>query len=348
MATRSKTPTRNTTRKKTSGPAKAARKRKSTKRPSKNGFPWTWFTYLGLFSLMLICFGVGFWVRPYVEKWSRTEEKAPPKKPSSHISRKSIPTPSPSLPPIKVEKETEIEVTPQENTVQVPETKQHFKKICIILDDFGFNLTSEVREILELDPGITVAILPDRPFSREVMELAGSLGHEILIHAPFEGRAGSTEKQYIHKGDTSERIHALLEQWHDSLPRAVGINNHQGSAATADAATMDSVMTFLKRRNLLFVDSWTAKDTVGFRMAKLSGVPYGARIVPFLDNDGTREEVHANLEQLLEKTGNFTVPIAIGHVTKKATREVLMEVVPRLESMGYKLAPITEAVRQPS
>jgi len=294
---------------------------------------------------MLICFGVGFWVRPYVENWSKAEETVPEKTPSSHVSRNRIPEPIPSIAPIKVDKVPGPEATPQGKMEPIPETKKHLKKICIILDDFGFNLTPKIREILELDPGINVAILPERAFSRKVMELAGSLGHEILIHAPFEGRTGSTEKEYIRKGDTSERIHSLLEQWHDSLPWAVGINNHQGSAATADAATMDSVMTFLKSRNLLFVDSWTAKNTVGFRRAKLTGVPYGARIIPFLDNHGTREEVRANLEDLFKKSGNAGVPIAIGHATKRATLEVLLDMIPRLESMGYRLVPISEAVR---
>ena len=297
---------------------------------------------------MLICFGAGFWARPYVEKWSKADEKVSAGAPLSKVPRKSIPKPDRSIPAVEKEEDTKLKVTSHGKTVQLPEAEKELKKICIILDDFGFSLNSDIRELLELHPGINVAILPERAYSRKVMDLAGSLGHEILIHAPFEGHTGSTEEQYIRKGDTSERIHALLEKWYDSLPRAVGINNHQGSAATVDAATMDSVMTFLKRRDLLFVDSWTARDTVGFRMAKLSGVPYGARIIPFLDNDGTREEVRANLKKLFEKSGNSRVPIAIGHATKRATREVLLEMVPRLESMGYQLVPISQAVRHPS
>ena len=48
----------------------------------------------------------------------------------------------------------------------------------------------------------------------------------------------------------------------ETVPHAAGVNNHQGSRATADAALMAELMPALRQRGLFFIDSRTTAATV--------------------------------------------------------------------------------------
>ncbi len=73
----------------------------------------------------------------------------------------------------------------------------------------------------------------------------------------------------------------------ETVPHAVGVNNHQGSRATSDAALMQALMPLLRERGLFFIDSRTDAKTVAYDMAKRDGVRAASRKV-FLDDVETR------------------------------------------------------------
>ena len=221
------------------------------------------------------------------------------------------------------------------------------KKVCLVLDDFGYNFTNEMRQVLDLHPNITPAILPSQPKSREVMDYAVRTGHEVIVHAPFEGVDGCTEPRYIRSGESSERIQRLLFMWFQELPAAVGINNHQGSVATANKETMTYVMDFLQSRDKLFIDSLTSGSSQGYRIARMAGVPYAKRTAPFLDNRDDSVKIRKYIDHwlALAVSRHKKIPIAIGHITKRHTRRVLLEIIPKLPEMGYKLVPVSEVVK---
>ena len=222
------------------------------------------------------------------------------------------------------------------------------KKVCLVLDDFGYNFTPEVRQVLDLSPSINVAILPGHPQSRKIMEYAVNSGHEVLVHAPFQGSDGANEAQFIHRGASAEDVNNLLSQWFRELPLAVGINNHQGSVATADQSTMEHVIAFLKSRDKLFVDSLTSPRSKGHRVARSDNLPYAKRTVPFLDNHDDRDDIMRYVNQWLAQAvgRQDQIPLAIGHITKKNMRRVLIDLVPKLQQMGYQLAPLSQVVTQ--
>jgi len=315
--------------------------------------PWL---LVGLGLILLLCFVAGLWSRPFLEELFQSGSRAPSAGAATKIGeglQVEVSTPAPQA--RQSEKEIELSsirrkiIPPVEVPPAAPPEPEipvaPLRRICLILDDFGYNLGPEVLRVLKTDPGINVAILPNLRYSRQTMEIARRWNHEILIHAPFEGSSYATEEEFIRKGDPPERIWGLLEKWHRSLPSAVGINNHQGSVATVHEPTMRVVMRFLKENRMLFVDSWTGHSPVSLDTARAMGVPSGARIVPFLDNEGTEEEVRRNFQLLLEKASTRTIPIGIAHITKANTRRVLLDVVPKLKSMGYQLAPVSQAVR---
>ena len=81
----------------------------------------------------------------------------------------------------------------------------------------------------------------------------------------------------------------------DHVPRAVGVNNHMGSRATADPALMLAVLSEIRRRGLVFVDSRTTGTSVAPAIAQRLGVPIASRDI-FLDNIPTSAVVLAQLE----------------------------------------------------
>ncbi len=121
----------------------------------------------------------------------------------------------------------------------------------------------------------------------------------------------------------------------DTVPHAAGVNNHQGSRATADPALMAALMPALRDRGLFFIDSRTTAATVAYAAAERSGVRAASRKV-FLDDTPTREAVLAQLDLAARDAIRDGSAIAIGHPHAE-TIAALAESLPRLEARGIRL-----------
>ena len=119
-----------------------------------------------------------------------------------------------------------------------------------------------------------------------------------------------------------------------------------GSLLTADRPKMDEVMTELKARGLLFVDSRTTSKTVASTEAQRFGVPHAERDV-FLDNEADLDAIRRQLaatERIARRRG---VAVAIGH-PHDLTIEALRGWLPTLEERGFVLVPISTVVARES
>lgn len=324
----------------TSRTKKAGRKKKTAAGSSVPRF------LLLIVVLMAISFVAGYWLRSTItgpgdtSKTSKSFSRTARKK--DHSPPEQSPAKSLAYAPGKpIEKPPAPEVP--KTLPEVP-----LKKICLILDDFGYSFSDEMQSVLDLDSNINVAILPGRRFSHTVMKYASHNGNEVIIHAPFEAKEGSTEPYYIRKGDGRREVHDLLGSWFSGLPEAVGMNNHQGSLATADAVTMKYVMSFLKQKRKLFVDSLTTPDSQGYSQARAAGVPAAKRTVAFLDNHDEHDLIMKYIRQWLRQSNENYISVAIGHITKHHTRKILMELIPQLKEKGYRLVPISQVVKTAS
>lgn len=139
---------------------------------------------------------------------------------------------------------------------------------------------------------------------------------------------------------TDAEILAVLASDLASVPGAAGVNNHMGSAATADQRVMRVVAEDLARRGLFFVDSRTTDATVARDAARAAGVPNASRRV-FLDDVATEPAVQASLEGLVRKAKSEGSAIAIGH-PHPATLAVLDRELPRLADYGVRLVRVSE------
>lgn len=217
-------------------------------------------------------------------------------------------------------------------------------RLVIIIDDLGYDRAS-ADALFAMPFALTVSVLPHLPLSSTVAEEAYRRGDQVLLHLPMESEADGAipEQIELHAGMNSAQVEDSLAGMLDTVPHAVGVNNHQGSRATSDSALMAELMPALHERGLFFIDSRTTAATVAFDAAKRAGVLAASRKV-FLDDTPSREAILAQLNLAVRDASRDGFAIAIGH-PHPATLAALSEGVPRLEAHGIRLIFASEAVQ---
>src|SRR5258708_16427715 len=81
------------------------------------------------------------------------------------------------------------------------------------------------------------------------------------------------EASELHPGMDSSAVGQTFAAMLDTVPYAVGVNNHEGSRGTSDVSLMSELMPFLREHKLFFVDSRTTAATVAEAPAAAPGVP---------------------------------------------------------------------------
>jgi uncharacterized protein len=222
-------------------------------------------------------------------------------------------------------------------------------RLAIILDDMGHDRAA-ADSLLALPFPLTISVLPYLPLSAEVAEEAYRRGDQILLHLPMEPEAegekseGVTPEEIeLRVGMNPDQVSATLEGMLETVPHASGVNNHQGSRATADLPLMQDLMTGLREHKLFFIDSRTTAATVAYDAAERASVPAASRKV-FLDDTPTKEAVLAQLQLAARDASRDGSAIAIGH-PRPATIAALAQGVPELEARGIRLVFASDLVQ---
>jgi uncharacterized protein len=213
-------------------------------------------------------------------------------------------------------------------------------QLALIVDDCGQWLQTE-RGFLALGVPLTLSVLPDVPFTSEIAHEASQAGKGVMLHLPMETLSGLNPGPGKVTTEMSDpQIVAQVQEDLAQVPLARGVNNHEGSKASADARVMHDVIDVLAARGLFFIDSRTNAASVGEEEARKQGVPTAARDV-FLDN---RADVAYTEEQLLQaaaiarRTGSA---IAIGH-PRPTTLAAVQTMIPKLEASGIHFVLVQE------
>jgi len=216
-------------------------------------------------------------------------------------------------------------------------------RLAIIMDDLGYDRAA-ADALFALPFPLTVAVLPNHTHSADIAEEAHRRGYQVLLHLPMESNGGEkSEATELRVGMTPAEVARVLAEMLETVPHAVGVNNHQGSLATADAQLMASIIPALRERQLFFIDSRTTTATVAYDSAVRAAVPAAFRNVPFLDDTATREAVRQQLALAVRHARRHGFAIAIGH-PHAATLQALEESLPQLEAQGIRLVFTSELV----
>ena len=218
------------------------------------------------------------------------------------------------------------------------------KNIAIVVDDFGTIKGSLLEEFLSIDPNISIAIMPNMPYSQLTMREASQRGIEALIHVPMEPigyPATDPGKDAILVQLSASEIERRIDKFIKDLPYCKGINNHMGSLATTEREVMQSVMNSLKKHNKYFLDSRTSNVSIAYQVAQKAHIKaYQNQI--FLDSPDTSDAtMQAKIDQILRlSTANPNV-IAITHCHNEAKLEYLKTLVLRLKDAGFNLVKVS-------
>lgn len=188
-------------------------------------------------------------------------------------------------------------------------------KLAIVIDDVGYH-PKEDAAIFAMPREISVAIIPSAPYARARNQEAKNQGRDILIHMPMQPISQiKIEEGGLHLGMSEEQVTNRVQTAKNIVSHAIGMNNHMGSAATADTALMTHLMTALRAQHLFFLDSRTIGKSVAGKIAKAQGVRSLDRHI-FLDDSNELADVQRQFQAAIQYARKHGTAIAIGHPRK--------------------------------
>lgn len=257
------------------------------------------------------------------------EEKATEKQPEKIVEKKET-----------VEKPKPVK---QENKFNLPKAKNN-ATLVFVFDDGGQNLY-DLQKFLELPFPITIAVLPKLKYSAEAAKRVRNSGHELILHQPMQAinRSVNPGPGAITPEMTEEEVRKMLLSNINEIGPIAGMNNHEGSAITADIAKMEVILKTASDCGIFFLDSRTNVNTVVPLVAKEMGYNYYERNI-FLDNEKTRENALMELKKGLDIANKKGSAVMIGHVwSADFLPALLKELYPELVKNGYKFSVVSES-----
>lgn len=212
--------------------------------------------------------------------------------------------------------------------------------IAIVIDDLGADIAHTKRAI-QLRREVALAFLPYPVQTPALAREAGRAGHEVLVHIPMQAEGAHDPGPMTLAVDLpKDEILRRLDWAFARVPCFVGVNNHEGSRFTADAAALGPVMARVAERHVFFFDSRTTPDSQVVAVARVWGVESAGRDV-FLDDVATIDAVDAQLHALEAKARARGVAIAIGH-----PNEITLDAVAywAAHESGFELVTLKDAI----
>ena len=224
-----------------------------------------------------------------------------------------------------------------------PEAKNN-AQLIFVFDDGGQNL-GHLKPFLQLPFPITVAVLPQIAHSKETASQVRASGNEVILHQPMQAVNESVNPgpgAITPNMDDNQIIFTLFQNITEIGPIA-GMNNHEGSAITADAEKMAVIMQVCSREGIFFLDSRTNAQTKVPYVARELGYSYYERNI-FLDNEKTAENALSELRRGLEIANNTGCVIMIGHIwSADFLPAFLQSAYPELKEKGYTFSVVSKS-----
>ncbi len=289
-------------------------KRRNGRRPAGG-----WFVLLSLF--IIACAAGWYLLRPLQHH---------PSAPPQPVAEATATLTSSEITPSPTSSETQ---TPSASPTVTPSPNPSGPKLALIIDDCGQWVDIE-RGYIALPVPLTLSVLPHVHAGAQIAREAADAGKGVMLHLPME----PLSEIYPGPGEvkTSMSDAQVAAQVQDDLaqvPLAQGVNNHEGSKASADPRVMRDVMQVLAQHgNLFFIDSRTNAASVGAQEATAAGIPTASRDV-FLDNKETVAYTEAQLREAAAIAVRTGSAIAIGH-PRATTLQAVRDMIPQLQSQG--------------
>lgn len=215
-------------------------------------------------------------------------------------------------------------------------------QLTIIIDDIGAKASD--ADAFLLSKNITFSILPHTEYSTDFSYRASQQNREVMLHMPME----SLHNVKLGPGPLlanmyPQQISTALLNALETVPHAVGVNNHMGSKLTQMTLQLRSVMTELEANNLFFVDSRTTRFSKATLIAKQQGVKAASRHV-FLDHVQKTEFLEHQFNAAIKRALRNDKAILIAH-PYPITLKFLQERIATLPS-NVELITVSEYLQE--
>jgi len=251
------------------------------------------------------------------------------------------------LKPPKPKSSTEKKTTPPQAEKEIPMTQPVKKnaRIAFIIDDIGAYDIGPL-ELKRLDIPITASVLLDSHYIKEAVYWLKEYQIKCMIHLPMQPTNANGNhydpKKVITLQSTEEDIRNLIHRARQQIPFAEGINNHQGSLATANSEVMARVMKVIKEEGLFFVDSRTIGNSVAYKEAQAFNIKSSHKDL-FLDHIQTYTHSMGQIRKLVEIAKSKGNAIAIGHPFETTLRAI-QDSLKYIRSQNVEIVPVRELV----
>ena len=232
------------------------------------------------------------------------------------------------------------------NKFDFPLAKNH-AQLIFVFDDGGQNL-AHLESFLKLPIPITIAVLPRLVHSVESAQKIRNSGNELILHQPMQALNSKVNPGpgAITPQMSEDEIIATLFYNINEIGPIAGMNNHEGSAITADAEKMAVILKMANEEGIYFLDSRTNSETKVPYVANLMGYSYYERNI-FLDNEKTNENALQELKKGLAIANKNGSVIMIGHIWSASfLPDFLLEVIPELQEKGYTFCTVSTSNAQ--
>lgn len=256
-----------------------------------------------------------------------------------------------------LEKEVEVLVT-QNTEPLLPSEDQKIKKIAIVIDDLGVR-TIRYYLLDAINEKLNLAVIPGETHSLDIIKAYNlKPNFELLMHMPMEPFETKEDREspyskttgykyIITSEDNKKTIHSKLDEAFGSLlglGLISGVNNHMGSYVTSSRDMVNEVVIWAKKNNLYVLDSLTAPSSVFYEQARKLKVKAAYNQI-FLDSSDEPEHIKKQLERVKKVADKEGQVIAIGHIGKQYTMEILFDWMPSAVIDGYTFVFVSELVQ---
>lgn len=212
-------------------------------------------------------------------------------------------------------------------------------RLALVIDDLGRSV-EDVDRLSSLGIPVTFAVLPFETRTAEVVAALTGRRAEILCHLPMDPAGDANPGPgALASGMGDSELRARTREALQRVPGAVGVNNHMGSALTADPAAMKAILEEIDDRDLFFLDSRTSAASVGFTLARQLGLPAAERRV-FLDTDPAPDAIREQARRWFELAHEQGQAIAIAH-PYDTTFEVLPDLIDAARAQGLEFVGVS-------
>ncbi|MGP1381121.1 MAG: divergent polysaccharide deacetylase family protein [Dialister pneumosintes] len=216
-------------------------------------------------------------------------------------------------------------------------------KMAICIDDAGRDLETQ-SAYEELGVPITLAVMPNESYTREAAASWHAKGLPVIIHQPMESISGVGMEPIVLLTQMDENsIRKMIRESIRQIPEARGMNNHQGSKATADFRVMDIVMSEMASQNMFFFDSATNSVTEVAHAADMHGVLH-ARNNLFVDNSSDVDDICQMIREAADRAKKNGQIIIIGHC-RPNTVTAFQKMIPQLQEEGIEFVSLSDLVQ---